>query len=144
MSYTNFPIPEFNDPFFQQRKMQEGYNKKMAAHFDPSWVSDLGESIQKEINRYTCPGWMFVPRKPHPFGNQYHTVTCAKSKVIYNVDIFEGKDQPRVVSKKDFEGRGATAGLMVRMTKLLQGTSNMVVVDSGFCEMEGLIPMVTH
>ena len=34
---------------------------------------------------------MFVPRKPHTFGNDYHTFACAKYKVIYNVKIVEGK-----------------------------------------------------
>ena len=64
----------------------------MAARFDPSWVSVLDESIQDWINRYTFPRWIFVPRKPHPFGNEYHTILCAESKVIYNFDIVEGKD----------------------------------------------------
>ena len=62
---------------------------------------------------------MFIPHNPHPFGNEYHTIACAKSKVIYNVDIVEGGDQLRVMSKKDFEEKGVTAGWMVRMTKLL-------------------------
>ena len=33
MFYTNISIPEFNDPFFQHRKMQEGWNNNMAAHY---------------------------------------------------------------------------------------------------------------
>ena len=35
MSSTNISIPDFNDPLFQQRQMQEGWNKNMAAHFEP-------------------------------------------------------------------------------------------------------------
>ena len=54
--------------------MQEGLNKNTVAHFDPSWVSVLDESIQEWINRYTCPGWTLVLRKPHPFGNKYHKI----------------------------------------------------------------------
>ena len=46
MSFPNLAIPDFNDPFFQKRQMQKGWNNNMAAHFDPSWVSFLGESIQ--------------------------------------------------------------------------------------------------
>ena len=82
--------------------MQEGWNKNMAAHFEPSWVIVLDESIQEWINSYTFPGWMFVPRKSHPFGNEYHTIACAKYKDIYNVDIVEGKDRPIVMGKKEF------------------------------------------
>ena len=47
MSHTNIAIPEFNDPLFQHRQIQEGWNKNMAAHFDPSWVSVLDKSIQE-------------------------------------------------------------------------------------------------
>ena len=46
---------------------------------------------------------MFFPLKPHPFGNEYHTIACPKYKVVYNVDIVEGKDQIRVMGKKEFE-----------------------------------------
>ena len=115
MSYTNISITEFNDTFFQQRQMQEGWNKNMAAHFESSWISVTYESIQEWINHYTFPGSMFVPRKPHPFGNEYHTIACDKSKVIHNVDIVEGNNRPRVMSKREFEEKGLTAGLMVRI-----------------------------
>ena len=68
MSYTNLAIPDFNYTFLQQRQMQEGWNKNMVAHFDPSCFSVIYESIQECINRYNCPVWMFVPRNPRPFG----------------------------------------------------------------------------
>ena len=50
MSYTNPAIPDFSDPFFQQRQMQEMLDNNMAVHFEPSWVSVLYESIQECIN----------------------------------------------------------------------------------------------
>ena len=113
--------------------MQEGWNKNMAAHFYPSWVIVLGESIHEWINLYTCPGWMFPPRKPHLFGNDYHKIECDKSKVIYNVEIVEGKDRPRVMGKKEFEEKGATAGLMVMMTNPLWVTGEFLIMESGLC-----------
>ena len=58
----------------------------------------------------------------------YHTIACAKSKAIYYVDIVEGKDQPRVMGKKEFDEKGATDSLMVRITKPLWGTGKMVVM----------------
>ena len=85
---------------------------------------------------------MFVPRKPYFLGNKYHTIVCAKSKVIYNFDIMEGKDLPRRVGKKDFKEKGLAAGLVLRMKNPLWGTGKVVVVDSVFCVMEGLISMV--
>ena len=91
MYCTNLAILEFNDPFFQHRHIHKGWNNNMAEHFDSSWVSVLDESIQEWIDQYNFLGWIFPPRKPHPFENKYHTIVCAKSKVIYNVDIVEGK-----------------------------------------------------
>ena len=67
---------------------------------------------------------------------------CAKYKIIYNVEIAEGKNQPRLLGKKEFEEKGATSGLMVSMTKQLWGTGKVVVMDNGFCVLEEFIPMV--
>ena len=86
--------------------MQEGWNKNMKEHFGPSWVSVLDESIHDWINLCTCTGWMFVPCKPQTFGNKYLTIACAKSKVIYNFDIVEGKDWTRVMGRKSLKRRG--------------------------------------
>ena len=47
-----------------------------------------------------------MKRKPHPMGNEYHTAACADTKILYCVQIVEGKDQPvegpHLV--KEFEG----------------------------------------
>ena len=85
---------------------------------------------------------MFVPRKPHPFGNEYHKIACAKYKVIYNFEIVEGKDRPRVMGKKQFGEKGATDGLMARMKKQLQETKKVVFMDSGLYVLEGLNSIV--
>ena len=46
MSYTNISIPELNDQFFQQRQVQEGWNKNMVENVELSWVNVLDDSIQ--------------------------------------------------------------------------------------------------
>ena len=43
MYYTNTAINEFNDNFFQQMQIKEGWKKNKAAHFNSSWVSVLDE-----------------------------------------------------------------------------------------------------
>ena len=48
------------------------------------------------------------------------------------------------MGKKDFEDKGATDGFMVRTTKTLYGTGKGVVMDSGFCVLEGLISMAEN
>ena len=50
------------------------WNKSMAEAFSPGWVVCLDESMSIWHSRWTCPGWVFCPRKPHPFGNEYHAI----------------------------------------------------------------------
>ena len=52
-SYKNCPIPEYGNPFFQQRQMEEVRNNNTEGIFDPSWVSVMDESIHECINSYT-------------------------------------------------------------------------------------------
>ena len=85
---------------------------------------------------------MFVPHKPHPFGNKYHTIVCKLSKVIYHVEIVEGKYRPRGVCQKEFDEKGVTAGLIVYMKNPILGTGKVVIMDGGFCVLEELILMV--
>ena len=82
---------------------------------------------------------MFVPHKPHPFWNEDHTIACALSKVIYHVEIVEGKDWPRGVVCKEFINKGVTAGLMVWITKPIWGTGKVVILGSSLCVLEGTI-----
>ena len=71
------------------------FNKHMAEVFVPSWVSCLDKSMSIWFNKFTCPGWMFVPRKPHPFGNEYHSICCGLSGVMFAIELVEGKDRPK-------------------------------------------------
>ena len=53
----------------------------MAQNFSPSWINVIDKSMSKWVSEYTCPGFMYVPHKPWPFGNQYDGVGCAVSDV---------------------------------------------------------------
>jgi hypothetical protein len=44
-------------------------------------------------NEYTCPGFIFVPQKPHPFGNEWHSI-CG---IIFGIELVEVKDQPKKI-----------------------------------------------
>ena len=67
----------------------------MQENFRSSWVVCLDESMSIWFNRFTCPGWMYVPRKPHPFGNEYHTKACGECGIMDGIELMEGKDEPR-------------------------------------------------
>ena len=92
----------------------EAFNKKMKDLFDPSWLTCLNESMVVFTNAY-CPGWMNVKRKPHPFGNEYHTIACCQSHIIFHVEMVEGKDRPTQGPNSQIklvEDWGATGGLV--------------------------------
>ena len=76
----------------------------MTDKFSSSWIVCVDESMVTFLNPY-APGWVFVKRKPLPVGNKYRTAACANTKVLYCVEIIEGKDIPTEVPHyvKDFE-----------------------------------------
>jgi len=84
---------------------------------------------------------MFVPRKPWPFGNEFHTIACAVSGILYSLELVEGKDKPRERPEPEFNELGKTVGLLLRLTQQLWGTGKVVVLDSGFCVLKGLIEL---
>jgi hypothetical protein len=72
--YTNLDPPTaFKDKFHDVRQMKNAFNQHYQDNYTPSWLSCLDESMNTWLNKY-CPGFMVVPRKPHPEGNEYHTI----------------------------------------------------------------------
>jgi len=139
LRYTNVHRPPYRDPFHDVRQMIQAWNANMENVFVPSWVSCLDESMSYWTNMYSCPGFMFVPRKPWPLGNEWHTICCGRSGVMYAVELVEGKDRPRQIGPPEFENFGGkTVGLLLRLTKVLWNTGKVVVLDSGFCVAKAL------
>src|SRR5687767_6925292 len=92
LHFTSRPVPSFTDKFHKVREMIESWNANMLEKFVPSWVSCLDESLVPWVSKWTCPGWMVIPCKPHPFGNKYHTICCAQTRIMYSIELVEGKD----------------------------------------------------
>jgi hypothetical protein len=137
LTYTNVSPPLYKDKFFQIRPLVKAWNEHMSTTFLPSWVSCLDESMSPWTSRWTCPGWMFVPRKPHPMGNEYHTIACAVSGILYQMEMVEGRDQPREVTVQHDE-QGKTDGLLLRLTTPIWATGKVVILDSGFCVLNAI------
>mmetsp|Transcript_27068 Transcript_27068/g.62251 ORF Transcript_27068/g.62251 Transcript_27068/m.62251 type:complete len:105 (+) Transcript_27068:506-820(+) len=95
LRFTDRSPPEFKDRFWEIRQMVEEWNSNMKLNFRPGWVTCLDESMMIWTNKWTCPGWMFVLRKPNPFGNKWHTICCGLSSILFSVLLVEGKDKPR-------------------------------------------------
>jgi len=144
LAFNSTARPSYPDKFWEVRDLLESWNDNMANEFEPSWVSCLDESMSKWINQYTCPGFVFCPRKPWPFGNEYHTIACGESKILWRTEIVEGKDEPPQRAKKKYHdsggrNKGTTVALMLRMTEPIHGTGKVIILDSGFCVLQGII-----
>ncbi len=114
--YTNVDPPtNYIDRFHEVRQMQDIWNSHMEEEYDPSWISCLDESMIEWLNKW-CPGWMCVPRKPHPFGNEYHSIADIDdgAPVMWRVELREGKDRPSEMGAKEHDEKGKTVGLMIR------------------------------
>ena len=76
------------------------------------------QSMSTWTNMHTCPGFMFVPQKPWPFGNEYHTVCCGNTGIMFAMEIVKGKDAPRSRKYQEFDDLGGkTDGLLLRLSK---------------------------
>ena len=141
LKFTSNPCPTYRDRFWEIRQMIHEWNKNMDDQFISSWCTCLDESMSKWLNQFTCPGFMVVPRKPWRCGNEYHTICCSLSGILFALEIVEGKDRPSQAPPKEYEEKGKTVGLCLRLTKSLQGSAKVVVMDSGFCVVKAIVEL---
>ena len=71
-------------------QMEEAWNMNMDNQFNPYWNNLMDESIMEWFNKY-APGFMCVRRKPHPFGNESHTICCGFTYILWRSKIVEVK-----------------------------------------------------
>ena len=100
LCFTNITPPTFNDKLHKVWQLINKGNNYMANRFVPSWVSCLDKSMVPWMSKWTCPGWMVVPRKPHPYGNEYHSLCCGDLGIMYRIELVEGKDCPKDLGEK--------------------------------------------
>eukprot|EP00957_Ditylum_brightwellii_P164427 12518424-Ditylum_brightwellii.AAC.1 len=100
--FTLKPTPVFRDKFHSVRELICAFNEHMCHDFIPGWVSCGDKSMLVWINKWTCPGWIFCPRKPHPYGNKYHSIYDRTSGIMYFVEMVYKKDRPQKLGKKNF------------------------------------------
>ena len=142
LNYTNVPFPTFKDKFHEVRQVLDAFNERMTEIFSPAWVSCLDESMSVWTSKWTCPGWIYVPRKPHPMGNEYHTICCGKTRILYQLELVEGKERPAELGPRPYENLGGkTVGLLLRLTRPIHTTGRCVILDSGFCVLKGLVEL---
>ena len=94
LKYTNKePHSTFIDWFYVVHQMIDAFNKHYSSEYFPSWLSCLAKSMNVWMNKF-FPGFMPLPRKPHPFGNKYHLIANRNKGrcIMWRVCIVGGKD----------------------------------------------------
>ena len=88
------------------------------------------------------PGFMCVSCKPHPFGNERHTICCALVSIMWRAQIVERKDKPTKLGLKKWEELEKTVGLMLIMCEPIFSSGKCVVLDSEFCVSKGITALL--
>ena len=88
----------FTDKFHEGCQMINAFNDHYTVEYTPSWLNCINKSMSSWLNKF-YPGFMCVPCKPHPQGNEYHSIADADKDgtkpIMWHVKIVEGKDQPK-------------------------------------------------
>ena len=113
----------------------------MAEVFVPGWVSCLDESMSIWTSIWTCPGFMCVPRKPHTMGNEYHSICCGLCEIMFAIEMVEGKDAPPERGRPDYHENRKACGLLLRLCESIFHTGKVVILNSGFCVLTGIIAL---
>jgi Transposase IS4 len=94
--------PAYKDHFWVVWQLIAERNKIMTAKFLLGRVACLNKTIFIWTNKYTCPGFVCVPRKTHLFGSNFHRIYCG-------VTQHKDKDAP---AGHTTEEKGKTTGLL--------------------------------
>ena len=97
IQYTNKEaLLLFVNCFHEVREMIDAFNDYYASEYKPSWLSCIDELMSSWLSKF-CPEFMTnLPRKPHPFGNEYHLIADRDEgkPIMWRVWIVKGKDRP--------------------------------------------------
>ena len=113
--YTDKSPTDFVDRFHDVCQMIHAFNQHYADKYIQSWRSCLDESMISWLDKF-CLGFMSIPRKPHPLGNEYHSIANGDdgNPVMWRINIQHGKDCPKDGTGKwafpsKFEGTNAAS-----------------------------------
>ena len=67
----------------------------MSDVFLSGWVSCLEESMSICKSGWTCKGFIFVPRNPHPVRNEYHTIAYGLCGILFGTEVVVGKEKQK-------------------------------------------------
>ena len=66
----------------------------MDMEFNPSWIVCVDERMITFYNDH-APGWISLNKNPHPLWNECHTIVSCETKIIFRMELVEGKYNPK-------------------------------------------------
>ena len=121
--------------------MIDAWQTDMNVIFSLGFMNCLDESMSIWTNKFTCPGFMFVPRRLWLFGNEYHTVCCCSSGIMWGIELVERKDWPPELGQQQYENLGATVGLLLSLLVPIFHLGFVGIHDSGSYMLNGIIKL---
>ena len=76
-------------------------------------------------------------------GNEYHSICCGVSGIMYAIEVVHGKDRPPLLAPEKFSEHGKTTGLLLRLTESIHHSGKVVIMDSGFCVLQALVKLAS-
>ena len=70
-------------------------------------------------------------------------VCCSLSGILWQLELIEGNDAPSTIIPK-FNNQGKMVGLLLQMLEPIFGRGNVVVLNSGFCVLRGIVELKRH
>ena len=64
----------------------------------------------------------------------------AFSGILWQMELVEGKDSPSEIIPK-YNHQGKTVGLLLHMLEPIFTRGNVVILDSGFCMLKGIVEL---
>ena len=129
----------FMDRFWWVRWMINEFSDNIVVVFMAGWVCCIGEYMSIWTNRWTCLGWVFCPRRKHPFGNQYHTIYYGLSGILFIMEMVEGNDWRKELPRDSKTKK--TINLLLCLCFMVKSVGNVIILYSGFCVLESIIAL---
>ena len=95
----------------------------------PGTYLTLDESMIKSFHR-NLKGKIKIIRKPHPIGNEIKNMADAVTKIVMNMELYEGKEYMK--EKDHVKEYGATTATTIWLTAPYHGTGHRIIADSWF------------
>ena len=72
---------------------------------------------------------------------QIRTICCCSLGIMWGIDLVEGTDYPQQLGIHQYNNLGSTVGLLLHMLSPIYHKGFIVILNSGFCVLKGIIEL---